>query len=70
MLDAVEASDPPYERLMFLRALHMYKTRNVGGAAARLRGISPSADDAFIVPEDPSTGDLPHAGCEIPGGSG
>jgi hypothetical protein len=48
----------------------MYKTRNVGGAAARLRGISPSADDAFIVPEDPSTGDLPHAGCEIPGGSG
>jgi LuxR family transcriptional regulator, maltose regulon positive regulatory protein len=49
VLDAAEASEPPDTRLMFLRALHMYKTGDVGGAAARLREISPSADDAFIA---------------------
>ena len=48
-LDAAEASDPPDTRLMFLRALHMYKTGDVGGAAAQLREISPNADDAFIA---------------------
>ena len=48
-LDAVEASGPPDTQLMFLRALHMYKTGDVGGAAARLREISPSAEDAFIA---------------------
>ena len=48
-LDAAEASGPPDTRLMFLRALHMYKTGDVGGAAARLREISPNADDAFIA---------------------
>ena len=48
-LDAAEASGPPDTRLMFLRALHMYKTGDVGGAAARLREISPSTDDAFIA---------------------
>ena len=49
VLDAAEASGPPDTRLMFLRALHMYKTGDVGGAAARLREISPNADDAFIA---------------------
>ncbi len=48
-LDAAEASGPPDTRLMFLRALHMYKTGDVGGAAARLREISPNAGDAFIA---------------------
>jgi LuxR family maltose regulon positive regulatory protein len=48
-LDAAEASSPANTRLMFLRALHMYKTGDVGGAAARLREISPNADDAFIA---------------------
>jgi LuxR family maltose regulon positive regulatory protein len=48
-LDAAEASGPPDTRLMFLRALHMYKTGDMGGAAARLREISPSTDDAFIA---------------------
>ena len=48
-LDAAEASGPPDTRLMFLCALHMYKTGDVGGAAARLREISPNADDAFIA---------------------
>jgi LuxR family transcriptional regulator, maltose regulon positive regulatory protein len=47
-LDAAEASGPPDTLLMFLRALHMYKTGNVGGAAAKLREISPGAGDAFI----------------------
>lgn len=32
-----------------MRALHLYKTGNTGGAAARLREISPGADDAFIT---------------------
>ena len=49
VLDAAEASGPPDTRLMFLRSLHMYKTGDVGGAAARLREISPGADDAFIA---------------------
>ena len=48
-LDAAEASGPPDTQLMFLRALHMYKTGDVGGAAARLREILPSPDDAFIA---------------------
>ena len=48
-LDAAEASGPPDTQLMFLRALHMYKTGDVGGAVARLREISPNADDAFIA---------------------
>ena len=48
-LDAAEASGPPDTRLMFLRALHMYKTGDMGGAAARLRETSPNADDAFIA---------------------
>jgi LuxR family maltose regulon positive regulatory protein len=32
-----------------LRALHMYKAGDVGGAAGRLREIAPSADDPFIA---------------------
>jgi LuxR family transcriptional regulator, maltose regulon positive regulatory protein len=48
-LDAAEASSPANTRLMILRALHMYKTGDVGGAAARLREISPNADDAFTA---------------------
>jgi LuxR family maltose regulon positive regulatory protein len=32
-----------------LRALQLYKAGDVGGAAARLREISPSADDPFIA---------------------
>jgi ATP/maltotriose-dependent transcriptional regulator MalT len=48
-LDTAEASSPANTRLMFLRALHMYKTGDVGGAAALLRAISPDADDAFIA---------------------
>ena len=47
-LDAAEASVPPDTHLMVLRALQMYKTGDVGGAAARLREISSSADDLFI----------------------
>jgi len=34
---------------MVLRALLLYKAGDVGGAAARLREISPSADDPFIA---------------------
>jgi LuxR family transcriptional regulator, maltose regulon positive regulatory protein len=48
-LDAAEASGPPDTHLMVLRALHMYKTGDVGGAARRLQEISPSADDPFIA---------------------
>jgi len=48
-MGTAEASGPPDTRLMFLRALHMYKTGDVGGAAARLREFSPSADDVFIA---------------------
>ena len=47
-LDVAEASSPANTRLMFLRALHMYKTRDVGGAMALLRAISPAAHDAFV----------------------
>ena len=36
-LDAAEASGPPDTHLMVLRALHMYKTGDVGGAAGRLQ---------------------------------
>jgi LuxR family maltose regulon positive regulatory protein len=48
-LDAAEASVPPDTQLMVLRALQMYKTGDIGGAAARLREISPSTDDPFIA---------------------
>jgi LuxR family maltose regulon positive regulatory protein len=48
-LDAAEASGPPDTHLMVLRALHMYKTGDVGGAALRLQEISPSADDPFVA---------------------
>jgi LuxR family transcriptional regulator, maltose regulon positive regulatory protein len=48
-LDAAETSVPPDTHLMVLRALLMYKSGDVGGAAARLREISPSADDPFIA---------------------
>ena len=48
-LDAAEASGPPDTLLMVLRALHMYKTGDVGGAAARLREISPGTENAFIA---------------------
>jgi ATP/maltotriose-dependent transcriptional regulator MalT len=48
-LDAAETSVPPDTQLMVLRALLMYKTGDEGGAAARLREISPSADDPFIA---------------------
>jgi LuxR family maltose regulon positive regulatory protein len=48
-LDAAETSGPPDVHLMVLRALHMYKTGDVGGAARRLQEISPSADDPFIA---------------------
>jgi LuxR family transcriptional regulator, maltose regulon positive regulatory protein len=48
-LDAAETSGRPDTQLMVLRALHMYKTGDVGGAAARLREISPSADDPFVA---------------------
>jgi LuxR family maltose regulon positive regulatory protein len=34
---------------MVLRALYMYKAGDVGGAADRLREITPSADDPFIA---------------------
>ena len=48
-LDAAETSVPPDTQLMVLRALQLYKAGDVGGAAARLREISPSADDPFIA---------------------
>jgi NAD(P)-dependent dehydrogenase (short-subunit alcohol dehydrogenase family) len=48
-LDVAEASSPANTRLMFLRALHLYKTGDVGGAAALLRAISPAAHDAYVV---------------------
>ncbi len=48
-LDAAEISVPPDTQLMVLRALQLYKAGDVGGAAARLREISPSADDPFIA---------------------
>ena len=48
-LDAAEASGQPDIHLMVLRALHMYKTGDVGGAAGRLREVAPSADDPFTA---------------------
>ncbi len=48
-LDAAESSGQPDTQLLVLRALHMYKAGDVGGAAGRLREISPSADDLFIA---------------------
>jgi len=48
-LDAAETSVPRDFQLMVLRALQLYKAGDVGGAAARLREISPSADDPFIA---------------------
>src|SRR6185295_10290898 len=48
-LDAAETSVPRDVQLMVLRALQLYKAGDVGGAAARLRQISPSADDPFIA---------------------
>jgi len=48
-LDAAETSVPPDTQLMVLHALQLYKAGDVGGAAARLREISPSADDPFVA---------------------
>jgi LuxR family maltose regulon positive regulatory protein len=48
-LDAAETSVPQDAELMVLRALQLYKAGDTGGAAARLREISPSADDPFIA---------------------
>jgi LuxR family maltose regulon positive regulatory protein len=48
-LDAAEAWGLPDTHLVVLRALHMYKTGDVGGAAGRLQEISPSADDLFVA---------------------
>ena len=48
-LDAAEASGPPDTQLMVLRALHMYKTGDVGGAEGRLREIPLSTDDPFVA---------------------
>jgi len=48
-LDAAETSVPPDTQLMVLRALQLYKAGDVGGAAERLREISPSAADPFIA---------------------
>ena len=49
VLDAAESSVPPDTHLMVLRALQLYKAGDTGEAAARLREISPSADDPFIA---------------------
>ena len=48
-LDAAETSVPADAQLLVLRALQMYKAGDTGGAAARLRDISPQADDPFIA---------------------
>ena len=48
-LDAAEASGPPDTLLLVLRALYMYKTGDMGGAAGRLLETSPSAGDPFIA---------------------
>src|SRR5439155_225840 len=48
-LDAAETSVPRDIQLMVLRALQLYKAGDVGGAAARLREITRSADDPFIA---------------------
>ena len=48
-LDAAATPVPPDAQLMVLRALQLYKAGDLGGAAARLREISPSAGDPFIA---------------------
>jgi ATP/maltotriose-dependent transcriptional regulator MalT len=48
-LDVAEASNPANTRLIFLRALHMYKTGDVGRAAALLREVPADTDDPFIA---------------------
>jgi LuxR family transcriptional regulator, maltose regulon positive regulatory protein len=48
-LDAAEASGYRDTQLMVLRALHTYKTGDVGGAAGRLREMAFSADDPFVA---------------------
>jgi LuxR family maltose regulon positive regulatory protein len=51
-LDAAEASGHPDAHLAVLRALHMYKSGDVGGAAGRLAEIplaAPGADDPFVA---------------------
>lgn len=49
VLDAAEASRPSDPRLILLRALHRYKTGDLGAAVARLRMFSPCDDNAFIA---------------------
>jgi LuxR family maltose regulon positive regulatory protein len=51
-LDATEASGQPDPHLKVLRALHMYKSGDVGGAARRLGEIpqtAAGADDPFVA---------------------
>lgn len=48
-LDAAERSVPADAQLMVLRALHLFKTGDVGGAAGRLQEISPADADPFIA---------------------
>ena len=51
-LDAAEASGQPDAHLAVLRALHMYKSGDVGAAGRRLREIPPGApgtDDPFVA---------------------
>jgi LuxR family maltose regulon positive regulatory protein len=49
VLDTAEASSPSDRRLMLLRALHRYKTGDLGTAVARLRMFSPCGHDAFVA---------------------
>src|SRR5262249_56422713 len=51
-LDAAEASGQPDAHLAVLRALHMYKSGDVGAARRRLGEIPPQApwsDDPFVA---------------------
>jgi LuxR family maltose regulon positive regulatory protein len=51
-LDAAEASGQPDAHLAVLRALHMYKSGDIGAAGRRLGGIPPGApgtDDPFVA---------------------
>jgi ATP/maltotriose-dependent transcriptional regulator MalT len=48
-LDAAEASGQPDPHLMVLRALHMYKSGDVGRAARRLGEISATGEDPFVA---------------------
>jgi ATP/maltotriose-dependent transcriptional regulator MalT len=52
-LDVAEASSPANTRLMFLRALHMYKTGDVGG---RRRCCGRSRPPPMTRSSQPSTG--------------